>query len=94
MSAAQHPKAPPVRADSSIGTRMRMVRASANMRQDEMAATLGVSRQTLVQYERDNCTPPYRVLRNACKEFGIDGSWLLLGGPASTMFRSAPKGAL
>jgi len=94
MSVAQHLKAPPFQADSSIGSRMRIVRASAHMRQEEMAATLGVSRQTLIQYESDNCTPPYRVLRHACEEFGIDGSWLLLAGPSSTMFRSAPKGEL
>ncbi len=93
MSVREHPKTSSLRADTSIGTRMWMVRARAHLRQEELAATLGVSRQTLIQYESDNCAPPYRVLHTVCEEFGIDGSWLLLGGPSSEMFRSAPKGA-
>jgi transcriptional regulator with XRE-family HTH domain len=73
---------------------MKMVRTSVRLRQKDMAVVLGVSRQSLIQYECDICAPPYRVLRNACEEFGIDGSWLLLGGPSSTMLRYGKKGAV
>ena len=94
MSAAHHQRGTSSRPIPSIGARMKMVRTSVRLRQKDMAVVLGVSRQPLIQYESDICAPPYRVLRNACEEFGIDGSWLLLGGPSSTMLRYGKKGAV
>ncbi len=94
MSAAHHQRGTSSRPIPSIGARMKMVRTSVRLRQKDMAVVLGVSRQSLIQYECDICAPPYRVLRNACEEFAIDGSWLLLGGPSSTMLRYGKKGAV
>jgi transcriptional regulator with XRE-family HTH domain len=71
---------------------MRMVRTSAHLRQGEMAEAPGVSWQAPTQYESGNRTPPYRVLERAGEEFGIDGSWLLLGRPNSAIFWYSHRG--
>ncbi len=49
------------------------------MTQQQFAQRLGVSRNTLVRYEKGDRIPDATFLAQVISEFGIDANWLLLG---------------
>lgn len=60
-----------------IGERIRLVRE--NQSRDEFSATVGVSRNTLMRYERGERRPDADFLRRVCEHYPVDPAWLLLG---------------
>lgn len=50
------------------------------MRQEDFAARLGIGRTTLIRYESGERVPDAALLSMLVREFGVDASWLLLGG--------------
>lgn len=49
-------------------------------RQEDFAERLGIGRTTLIRYESGERTPDAGFLSSLVAEFGVDASWLLLGG--------------
>lgn len=62
---------------SGIGERIRLVRGRRS--RDEFSTTVGVSKNTLMRYERGERRPDCDFLFRLCRRYGIDSGWLLLG---------------
>lgn len=54
-----------------IGDTIHMLRVSAGMSADELAAAAGVSRQAIEQYEANVWQPGNEVVINLAKRFGV-----------------------
>jgi transcriptional regulator with XRE-family HTH domain len=63
----------------AIGRRLCAARAALELSQQEMAAKLGIARQTLARYENGHCEPLSSLLALLCEDFGLNPSWLLIG---------------
>ena len=63
----------------TFGFRLRKLRESARLEQDEFGRLFGVSRNTQGQYERNNAHPNAVYLADVCQKFGASADWLLLG---------------
>lgn len=61
----------------SLGHRLRLIRG--NRSQDELAAVLGVHKNTIGKYERGERQPESEVLARMRLELGVDINWLLTG---------------
>ncbi len=64
---------------SAIGRRMKCARVSLELTQAQLAARLGIARQTLTGYEKGHTDPPASLLAQFCGDYRIDPQWLLLG---------------
>ena len=64
----------------SIGERLKIVRGKKS--QADFAAEIGVSRNTLLRYERGESVPDARLAAVICRKAAVASDWLLLGeGP-------------
>ncbi len=70
----------------TLGSRIALVRGA--MTQGEFAKLLGVGRNTLLRYEKDENEPTATFLQALVKDFGADPQWLLLGGEPPTGLNS------
>ncbi|MEO1489464.1 MAG: helix-turn-helix transcriptional regulator [Pseudomonadota bacterium] len=70
----------------AIGARMRSARVAIGRNQEELAAHLGIARQTLAGYEKGHSEPLASLLKRLCNDFEIDAGWLLLGDETRPMF--------
>lgn len=61
----------------TTGDRLRKARISAGIESRDMAERLGVSRNTITNWEGDKTTPSLASLRVFAEETGIDLAWLL-----------------
>jgi transcriptional regulator with XRE-family HTH domain len=61
----------------TTGDRLRKARISAGIESRDMADRLGVSRNTITNWEGDKTTPSLASLRVFAEETGIDLAWLL-----------------
>lgn len=57
--------------------RLKLLRTSAKLTQQEVAAHLGVERSTYVKYERGNSDPPSSALVKLADMFGVSVDYLL-----------------
>lgn len=62
-----------------MGRRLRAVRERAGMSQVEFAQALGTSRNTLINWEKDESEPPVDVLRTIRMRFDVCPEWLMMG---------------
>lgn len=61
----------------TIGDRLRKAREWADIESRDMAERLGVSRNTISNYEHDRTSPPVEVLKLWATETGVNILWLL-----------------
>lgn len=61
----------------SLGERIAKIRGGLS--QQEFADRLGVSRNTLVRYEKDQRVPDATFLKRIVDDFGVAPGWLLMG---------------
>ncbi len=65
---------------SSIGERIKTIRGE--MSQESFASALGIKKNSLGFYERDERTPKSTTIATICERFCVNGNWLLFGeGP-------------
>lgn len=64
---------------STLGSRIKAIRASQNMTQQDFADRIGISRGGLANYEVDRNDPIDAVVISICREFGVNESWLRTG---------------
>jgi DNA-binding XRE family transcriptional regulator len=64
---------------SSLGARIKAIRAMAGMGQEALAQALGFSTRSLISWERDMVEPPLGVVRQLCRDHKVDAGWLVFG---------------
>ena len=65
-----------------MNTRIREVRKSAKLSQEEFGKVLDLSRQYITLVETGERIPSDRTIRDICREFGVNETWLRTGeGP-------------
>jgi len=64
---------------SSLGSRIKAIRATQNITQQDFAERIGISRGGLANYEVDRNVPIDAVIVSICREFGVNESWLRTG---------------
>lgn len=62
-----------------IGKRLRYIREHLQIGQKEMAARLGISKSTILNFENGKILPGIRNLVPLSREFHVDLDWLLYG---------------
>lgn len=60
-----------------IGKRLRQLRNTTGMSQQEFADSLGLPQTTYSNYERDVADPPFDVLTKIGRLYDVDMNWLL-----------------
>jgi transcriptional regulator with XRE-family HTH domain len=68
---------------SEIGRRLRTVRNTVQLSQEQMAEMLGFSRRRWVSWEYGEITVPIWALFEMTEKFGIDPDWVIRGGSES-----------
>ncbi len=69
-----------------IGFRIAQVRG--RFTQAEFAQSLGVHKNTLIRYEKEERLPDSALLMRICERYGVNPAWLLMGTPEE---RSTPN---
>jgi transcriptional regulator with XRE-family HTH domain len=65
--------------NSCIGIRIKDARERARLRQEDLAATLGVSFNTIRNYEKSRTMPPVGKLSEIADVLDVDLLWLIDG---------------
>lgn len=71
---------------SSIYDRIKIVRKTARLTQQEFAEKLGLKQNTIATYEMGKTSPSERTLSDICRVFNVDPCWLETG--EGEMFRA------
>lgn len=72
----------------TLGDRLRKARDFADISSTDMAERLGVSRNTITNYENDHTRPSLLAVRAYANETGVDVEWLM-GDVKSRCFSAA-----
>lgn len=62
-----------------MNQRIKELRKSLNMTQDEFSSKIGLSRNFIAQIETGTKTPSDRTINDICREFNINEEWLRTG---------------
>ena len=65
--------------DSSINKRIKILRVTNNLNQQEFADKVGISVTTVSSIESNKQSPSYKILRNIQECFKCDKAWLMDG---------------
>ena len=71
---------------NSIYDRIKTVRKTARLTQQEFAEKLGLKQNTIATYEMGKTSPSERTLSDICRVFNVDPCWLETG--EGEMFRA------
>ena len=75
----------------TLGERIKKVRRSLDLTQQEFADRIGMKRNSIAQVETGRNTSEQTIF-SICREFSVNEEWLRTG--KGEMFRAAPSGAL
>jgi transcriptional regulator with XRE-family HTH domain len=64
---------------STLGERIKIIQIKSGLQQPKFAQSLGVSKETLIHYQKDRRHPDSVFLSNLCKIYRLNPAWLLLG---------------
>ena len=64
----------------TLGDRLRKAREHAHMNQDELAAVLDRSRDTVIAWEKDKRSPTVEVLQRWAEATKVSAEWLIRTG--------------
>lgn len=62
-----------------MNTRIEIIRKNAGLTQEQFADKIGLSRNYLWMLESGSRTPSDRTIKDICREFGVDETWLRTG---------------
>lgn len=62
-----------------MNERLKKLRKTLDMTQQEFADRIGTKRNTIAKYETDTNVPSAAVISLICKEFNVDEEWLRTG---------------
>lgn len=63
----------------AMNKRIKMIRESKDLTQDEFGKRIGSARNTIANYETGNRTPSNAVITSICREFCVNETWLKTG---------------
>ncbi len=70
-----------------MNTRIKEIRDSLKLTQEEFGKKIGVARNTIANYENGNRSPGKSVILSICREFNVNEDWLRYGtGGLDNMF--------
>lgn len=75
-----------------MNKRLKDLRKSLDITQQEFANRLGIKRNTVATYESGKSNPSDAAVLLICREFGVNEEWLRYGN--GEMFKPAPNAAL
>lgn len=78
----------------SIYSRIKRLRKKLKLSQSDFANKLGLSQNTIANYELGRRTPSEQVIRSICREFNVNRFWLTEGGNDDEMFLPEPNGVI
>lgn len=81
----------PQEREDTLGNRIKHIRGKIN--QADFAKFIGVSKKTLIRYEKDENEPAASVVKQMCMYTGIDARWLLFGGNPVDVDKIVPVAA-
>jgi transcriptional regulator with XRE-family HTH domain len=64
---------------STLGERIKIIQIKSGLQQPLFAKKLGISKETLIHYQRDRRHPNSVFLYNLCNIYKVNPAWLLLG---------------
>jgi transcriptional regulator with XRE-family HTH domain len=64
---------------STLGERIKIVQKKSGLQQPQFAKSLGVSKESLIHYQKGRRHPDSVFLSNLCKIYAVNPIWLLLG---------------
>lgn len=73
----------------TMGNRIKKVRIKLNLTQNEFAKKIGISQNTIANYECGRRIPSEQVIVSICREFNVDRDWLV-DGEGNDMFLPEP----
>lgn len=71
-----------------MNTRIKEIRESRNLTQEEFGKKIGSARNTIANYENGNRNPSNSVILSICREFNVNEEWLRTG--QGEMFKKNP----
>jgi transcriptional regulator with XRE-family HTH domain len=63
----------------TLGERIKFIQKSSGKNQESFAQTLGISKGSLILYQKNKRKPDSSVLKTFCEIYKVNPSWLLLG---------------
>ena len=63
----------------TIGERIKKIRKKGKLTQSEFASRIGLSQNTIANYELDRRIPSEQVNISICREFNVNHNWLVDG---------------
>lgn len=72
------------------GKKLKLIRNTLNLSQEQMAAKLNLAYRTYAAYERNENNPPYSMLVDILKNFDINLNWFI--GDVGEMFITSSCG--
>lgn len=63
----------------TLGQRIKLLRNTLKLKQDEFANIIIISRPMISYYEKDDKLPSAAIIKNICREFNVSEQWLLTG---------------
>lgn len=72
-----------------MNDRIKKLRKTLDLTQQEFAEKLGIKRNTIAQYEIGRNIPIDAVIKSICREFGVSEKWLRNG--SGEMFEEVPE---
>jgi len=64
---------------STLGERIRIIQIRSGLQQPKFAQSLGVSKESLIHYQKDRRHPDSVFLSKLCLIYKVNPNWLLLG---------------
>jgi transcriptional regulator with XRE-family HTH domain len=64
---------------SSFGLRIKELRKTLNMTQNDFAARIGLGQNTITKYETGLRSPSNQIVFSICREFNVNEDWLRTG---------------
>lgn len=63
----------------TLGERLKIIQKKSGKTLPEFAQSLGISRDSLINYQQNRTFPDSRILSTICEKYGINPTWLLMG---------------
>jgi transcriptional regulator with XRE-family HTH domain len=63
----------------TLGERIQLIQKKSGKTLPQFAKSLGISRHSLINYQKNRTSPDSRFLSTLCEVYGVNPTWLLLG---------------
>ena len=75
----------------NLGDRIKILRASKDITQDEFGKIIGLSQKQVSKFESNRTLPTTETIIKICEEFKISSDWLLFGDEQNENIANRPE---